>query len=79
MILINELTQKLNYNTITFGLLNDWWQYEDEKLRIKGSPLFTNQQWSKLLSKNGFVNNEIKGIDSNNPKSMAQSLIVGKK
>ncbi|BBB92537.1 MAG TPA: SDR family NAD(P)-dependent oxidoreductase [Methylomusa anaerophila] len=54
ILLINEVTQKSIFTTLTFGLLNGWWLYEDENARITGSPLIRLEMWKKILEEEGY-------------------------
>ncbi len=53
---INELTSSHEALTVAFGLFTGWWDYEDEKLRIKNSPLLKKEQWIDLLKNTGYRN-----------------------
>ena len=53
-LLLNEETEKTIFTTLTFGLLDGWWLYEDEKLRIPGAPLLYAYKWEKVLKEEGF-------------------------
>jgi amino acid adenylation domain-containing protein len=54
LVLINEVTQLQDVLTLTFGLTDGWWLFQDDENRIKGSPLLDRQQWEKLLADSGF-------------------------
>lgn len=54
ILLLNELTKKSLFGTLTFGLLDGWWRYEDEALRIHGSPLLDVESWRSVLRQEGF-------------------------
>jgi polyketide synthase PksN len=54
VLLVNEITQKTLFTTLTFGLLDGWWLYDDEDLRIPGSPLLSRESWQKVLAEEGF-------------------------
>ncbi|WDF48900.1 SDR family NAD(P)-dependent oxidoreductase [Paenibacillus sp. KACC 21273] len=54
MLLVNEITDKSLINHLTFGLLEGWWAYEDEALRISGSPALSVDSWKKILKREGF-------------------------
>jgi acyl carrier protein/SAM-dependent methyltransferase len=54
ILLINELMRKQPFITLTFGLLDGWWLYKDEVLRIPGSPLLSPSMWRKALEAEGF-------------------------
>lgn len=42
---LNELIEARSFYTITFGLLDGWWLFNDEEKRIQGSPLLTCNRW----------------------------------
>lgn len=54
IIVINEATQKSLFALLTFGLLDGWWLYEDNDLRIPGSPLLLEETWQRVLIEEGF-------------------------
>ena len=54
LLALNELNRKTTAATVTFGLLDGWWLYEDEPLRIPGSPLLADDSWTELLCSEGF-------------------------
>ena len=54
LLFINECTKKNIFLTLTFGLLDGWWLYEDHTLRIPGSPLLAHKAWEKVLKQEGF-------------------------
>jgi len=53
-LVINEGTAVSDFATLTFGLLEGWWLFEDEGNRIKGSPLLSSRMWEQLLKEEGF-------------------------
>ncbi|SKB12431.1 hypothetical protein PL11201_360002 [Planktothrix sp. PCC 11201] len=55
LLLLNEVVEKSIIGTLTFGLLDGWWLYEDEDLRISGSPLIKLENWLKILKEEGFI------------------------
>lgn len=56
VLLLYEGTQKSVFTTLTFGLLDGWWLFEDEHLRIPGSPILSSEKWNKVLNEEGFNN-----------------------
>lgn len=56
ILLLNEGTVKTTFLSLTFGLLDGWWLYEDEQLRIPGSPLLSPGTWQAVLEEEGFRN-----------------------
>ncbi|EID56600.1 methyltransferase, partial [Saccharomonospora xinjiangensis] len=55
LLVINEVTRKSALLTLTFGLLDGWWLYDDEDLRIPGAPLLSAPGWERLLCDHGFA------------------------
>ncbi|MCG6892519.1 MAG: SDR family NAD(P)-dependent oxidoreductase [Desulfobacteraceae bacterium] len=55
LLVCNELTQAPTHILLTFGLLDGWWAFEDEAIRLPGSPLLSLQQWQTLLERTGFT------------------------
>jgi ubiquinone/menaquinone biosynthesis C-methylase UbiE len=49
-LIINEIIEKLDFNTITFGLTDGWWKYTDVENRIAHSPVLTQEAWNTLLT-----------------------------
>ncbi len=56
LLIINELTAKQHFATLTFGLTDGWWAFKDPENRIDGSPLLSREQWQATLSRAGFRN-----------------------
>jgi hypothetical protein len=46
LLIANELTTKTDFLTLTFGLTDGWWLYDDEHRRIPGSPLLSRHAMS---------------------------------
>lgn len=78
MIVVNEITQRLDYNTLTFGLTTGWWQYEDEENRLPDSPLLDAGQWTRILEQAGFRSVDILGVPRTDPADLSQSVIVAR-
>ncbi len=77
LFIVNEATQLNDFVTLTFGLTSGWWLYEDEILRIPGSPLLLPEQWKRVLKLCGFKNVcsfELCGREKNRA---GQTVIVG--
>lgn len=56
IIALNEMCNNRLFAHLTFGLLEGWWLYEDEALRIPGCPGLETQEWEKVLEREGFEN-----------------------
>lgn len=72
IIIINELINKNDIATMTFGLTDGWWSYTDD-IRIRNTPLLTAESWKKVMSDSGY-NEVIVHPDSSNSR---QGIIVG--
>ncbi|PEM80750.1 non-ribosomal peptide synthetase, partial [Bacillus wiedmannii] len=79
LIIINEITKVADFATLTFGLTDGWWLFEDEDVRLKGAPLLSTGKWKHILNKNKFKNTEIIGIPGNKEESLEQAVIFGEK
>jgi len=77
LLIINEITQKQLFTTLTFGLTDGWWAYEDEETRINGTPLLNVSEWEVLLKSTGYSNQQI--LSSNNIEidNSIQNVIIG--
>jgi len=56
VLLLAEMSRKSLLSHLTFGLLEGWWRYEDDALRIPGSPLLEPATWVRVLREEGFEN-----------------------
>ncbi|WP_313917340.1 SDR family NAD(P)-dependent oxidoreductase, partial [Tahibacter sp.] len=54
VLVLNEITSHSLFAHLSFGLLQGWWRYEDEALRIAGSPMLAAQSWLRILTEEGF-------------------------
>ena len=55
LIFLNEINCKSLFTHLTFGLLEGWWLYEDERLRIPGAPGLYPETWQEVLEEEGFT------------------------
>ncbi|MGD6960812.1 SDR family NAD(P)-dependent oxidoreductase [Fictibacillus phosphorivorans] len=74
-LIINEGTKVEDYLTLTFGLLDGWWLYEDQQYRLQGAPLLSEDTWNVLLRKIGYK--EVRSFGTGNERShTGQHVIV---
>ncbi|SFR98117.1 non-ribosomal peptide synthetase [Anaeromicropila populeti] len=76
--LLNELTERQVFSTLTFGLTTGWWLFEDGSERISGSPLLSVEMWKKQLYQNGFYEVENVAVIEDESHSKNQSIIMGR-
>ncbi|MFI2620326.1 SDR family NAD(P)-dependent oxidoreductase, partial [Streptomyces sp. NPDC018584] len=53
ILVLNEITTRQDYATLTFGLTDGWW-LSDDPYRIEHSPLLSSDQWQRLMGEAGF-------------------------
>ena len=78
VLIINEVTALQDFATLTFGLTDGWWIYEDEYNRIPLSPLLDTPKWKKVLGNNGFKNFKVFGIRGSDDYNSEQSLLMAR-
>jgi acyl transferase domain-containing protein/SAM-dependent methyltransferase/pimeloyl-ACP methyl ester carboxylesterase len=72
--ILNEVVEKTIFGTLTFGLLDGWWLYEDGELRLPGSPLLHVDTWKKILWQEGFSSIQ---LPAKRATRLGQQIIVG--
>lgn len=72
VLVLNEIAQNDIYATLTFGLLDGWWLYEDAEVRLEGSPGLSTKGWQKVLTDTGFVN----AINYPEDEELFQQIII---
>ncbi len=61
LLLMNELTGRQDFMSMTYGLLEGWWLAEDTNIRLSGTPLLETDMWKSFLSNMGFC--KIKAVE----------------
>ena len=54
LLLLNEMSANTLFSHLTYGLLEGWWSYDDEDLRLPGCPALSPQSWRAALEEEGF-------------------------
>nr|QUJ23687.1 PKS [Streptomyces sp.] len=54
VLLANEISTHSLFTHLTFGLLDGWWLYEDDELRMPGGPGLSPETWEEVLDDEGF-------------------------
>jgi ubiquinone/menaquinone biosynthesis C-methylase UbiE len=78
-LVVNDLTKKLDFNTVTFGFTKEWWNFEDESLRVPHAPVLENWQWKELLLNDGYRDVQILGVPEMALDKLHQSIIIAEK
>ncbi|WP_419897674.1 SDR family NAD(P)-dependent oxidoreductase [Roseomonas sp. USHLN139] len=75
LLLLNELTQASLFSSLTFGLLDGWWGFEDAAARDPHGPLLSLPRWRQALAATGFADPGAIGLGAD-PEASFQCLIV---
>lgn len=76
LIVINEMTYAEIFTSLTFGLTDGWWMYDDDKIRIPGSPLLSVRAWKDVLDVIGFNKTKVFSLTDLNEQEYEQSVIL---
>lgn len=71
LLLLNEMTESSLLDHVTFGLLADWWKYEEA--RASGCPFVSVETWGTLLKSEGYHS-----IDIGERQTFGQYMITAK-
>ena len=74
LILLNEITALQDFATLTFGLTEGWWLFEEQERRIKHSPLLSLTNWERFLEARGF--RRFKNLELKFSKAAGQNVMV---
>ncbi|MEJ2125518.1 MAG: SDR family NAD(P)-dependent oxidoreductase, partial [Alphaproteobacteria bacterium] len=69
VLVLNELTSESLSMHVTFGLLEGWWAYNDEPLRIPGTPALAPETWARVLEEEGFGHDLLPAAAARHPKA----------
>jgi len=78
-VVINDVSRRYDFNTVTFGLADGWWLYQDPEMRIPHSPLLSNRGMEDILQGLGYRDTDIQGLDSLSTEEHGQSVTTGYK
>ncbi|PCE28606.1 hypothetical protein BWP39_00005, partial [Paraburkholderia acidicola] len=73
VLLLNEIAGQSLFTHLSFGLLEGWWRYRDEAVRLPASPALSPLSWQRVLHGEGF--GEI-GFLLEGQHELGQQLIV---
>jgi polyketide synthase PksM len=76
LLVLNEITRRQEFTTLTFGLTDGWWLFEDEEVRCPGSPLLSVQQWTRVLQDCGLGSIHAVGLPDHTQEDQPQCVIV---
>ncbi|BBA33898.1 hypothetical protein sS8_1944 [Methylocaldum marinum] len=73
---LNEATDVQAFATMTYGLLDGWWRFEDD-LRLENSPLLDADLWVALLEGRGFAVAPPQGL-AGDRKGPGQHILIAR-
>ncbi|MFH0348560.1 SDR family NAD(P)-dependent oxidoreductase [Bacillus vallismortis] len=76
IVVINEVTQNQEFLTLTFGLTDGWWLFEDPEYRLPHSPLLNTDKWQSLLALTGYKRTKLLGLPNQSDHVKNQSIII---
>ena len=75
LLVLLEVTSRMRWVDLVFGLLEGWWKFNDHELR-PDYPLLSRSQWQQLLSETGFSETvTLPDIDTI-PEVLAQQVVI---
>jgi len=75
-LVLYEMTAVPDFATATFGLLDGWWAFTDE--RLAHAPLLDAPGWSSLLRAAGFAAVDLRGIGGPTPDRYRHTIVVAR-
>lgn len=78
LLIVNEVVCRMDSSTLTFGLTDGWWLYEDADIRIPNSPLISLENWKQLFERNNLLESEFIGLPGKSPEESGQSVMIGR-
>ena len=78
-LVLSEATRVEIFATLTFGLTDGWWLFEDDEVRLKGSPLLDAKGWERILKKEGFDEVSVLGPATDKNEGYSQHVFLAEK
>jgi acyl transferase domain-containing protein/thioesterase domain-containing protein/SAM-dependent methyltransferase len=78
-LLLNEVTALQDFATLTFGLTDGWWAFEDAERRIANAPLLDVAGWRRVLEAAGFPRMARFGLPGESADRASQSVLVAER
>ncbi len=75
----NEVTSSSEFVTLTFGLTEGWWRFEDPQRRLPDSALLGPAQWRAALADAGFRVTGVRGIPGTPEDELEQCLVTSER
>ncbi len=73
VLLLNETSRATLFTHVTFGLLEGWWRFTDDEIRIPGTPSLSADAWRSVLQDAGF---KWRSVSAAEESRLGQQIIV---
>lgn len=73
--MLNEMMSVQDFATCIFGLLDDWWSYDDEEVRLPDAPLLSKESWRKEFNLAGLHKHCFFGVPNGYDDGIAQAVL----
>jgi acyl transferase domain-containing protein/acyl carrier protein/SAM-dependent methyltransferase len=77
VLVLLEGTEARLFNSLTYGLLDGWWIFQDVERRMVNAPLLTIEQWRTALKEEGFRGVQVLGRSRPETARLFQAVLVG--
>ncbi|WGF87503.1 SDR family NAD(P)-dependent oxidoreductase [Marinivivus vitaminiproducens] len=77
--LLNEVTALQDYATLTFGLTDGWWAFDDAEARMANAPLLDVPKWRRVLDAAGFGAVAAFGLPGEAREAASQSVLIAQR
>ncbi|MCB0651667.1 MAG: class I SAM-dependent methyltransferase [Saprospiraceae bacterium] len=74
---VNDLSKRLDWTTVIFGLTEGWWFFKDPEYRIAHSPILSREKFEEIFEQFGFEQISSTGLDIIDRSDYPQSIISG--
>ena len=78
-LVLNEVTALQDYATLTFGLTDGWWAFEDAASRIANAPLLDVAGWQAVMAEAGFPRMDAFGLPGEARERLSQAVMVAER
>ncbi len=78
-LVLNEVTALQDYATLTFGLTDGWWAFEDAASRIVNAPLLDVGGWQAAMAAAGFPRMDAFGLPGEARDRLSQAVMVAER
>ncbi len=79
LVLVNEVTALQDFASLTFGLTEGWWAFEDGERRLRHAPLLDVAEWRRSLTEAGFGACRALGLPGEPEEKAGQAVIVAER